>query len=349
MGSPSAVPPPITDRALANLPADEQAARAWALHLSRNDSEVTSMFCGQLQSRICCLSCGNASYCFDPFFDLSVPIPFGRKSAPSSVFIGDGGGEGTVGGGGEGGRRTNIDDCNTGGGQQSSSTCTVEDCLRAFTREEALDGDNRPVCSACRQRQKSVKSLAVHRFPPVLVIHLKRFQYDSSNRDKIGTPVDFPISGLDLAPFSTPRACISLFAEGQGWELLSGDCVYSGLGEASYRGELSSRGWGGSSSDMGGSEGGRGRETPRRDSPRKSVFSPSPIYELYGVCNHMGGLEGGHYTAHCRGSGSSSDGSGSTWNTFDDARVSRVNPARVGGSAAYVLFYRLKWPEERDG
>lgn len=35
--------------------------------------------------------------------------------------------------------------------------------------------------------------------PQVLVVHLKRFSYTSRLRDKLTTPVDFPLEGLDLS------------------------------------------------------------------------------------------------------------------------------------------------------
>lgn len=59
-------------------------------------------------------------------------------------------------------------------------------------------------------------------------------------------------------------------------------------------------------------------------------------YELYGVSNHYGGLDGGHYTADCR---SPVNGK---WYSFDDSRVSekRGTAYDLVSDAAYVLFYR---------
>lgn len=73
-GSAPAGPCDLSSEALSRLPAEQQADRAWAAHLARNDSEITGIFSGQLESRIRCKACGNVSYCFDPFFDLSVPL-----------------------------------------------------------------------------------------------------------------------------------------------------------------------------------------------------------------------------------------------------------------------------------
>lgn len=90
---PSPAPPaPLSDEAMSRLSAEEQADRAWFQHLSRNDSDITRMFCGQLQSRISCLSCGNISHCFDPFFDLSVPLPSRQSDAGAAAAGGGGGG-----------------------------------------------------------------------------------------------------------------------------------------------------------------------------------------------------------------------------------------------------------------
>ena len=33
------------------------------------------------------------------------------------------------------------------------------------------------------------------------VVHLKRFSYSRASRDKLDAPVDFPLQGLDLAPY----------------------------------------------------------------------------------------------------------------------------------------------------
>lgn len=44
--------------------------------------------------------------------------------------------------------------------------------------------------------------MSIYRFPPLLVIHLKRFHYSSWRRDKINTSVKFPTEGLDLSPYT---------------------------------------------------------------------------------------------------------------------------------------------------
>ncbi|PSN47889.1 Ubiquitin carboxyl-terminal hydrolase 15 [Blattella germanica] len=57
------------------------------------------------------------------------------------------------------------------------------------------------------------------------------------------------------------------------------------------------------------------------------------VYDLIGVCNHYGGLGGGHYTAFCQNQNDHK------WYLFDDNSVSEINEQSVVSSAAYVLFY----------
>jgi ubiquitin C-terminal hydrolase len=59
-------------------------------------------------------------------------------------------------------------------------------------------------------------------------------------------------------------------------------------------------------------------------------------YELYGICNHIGGVTGGHYTAFIRNVENK-------WLHFNDRIVESVdNPNDVISPAAYCLFYRKK-------
>ncbi len=61
-----------------------------------------------------------------------------------------------------------------------------------------------------------------------------------------------------------------------------------------------------------------------------------PIYDLYAVSNHFGGVGGGHYTAYAKGD----DG---TWCNFDDSRVtSGIDESEVVSPAAYCLYYKRK-------
>jgi len=59
-------------------------------------------------------------------------------------------------------------------------------------------------------------------------------------------------------------------------------------------------------------------------------------YELYGVCNHMGGVLGGHYTSFVKNANGK-------WYSFNDTIVSEVEiKESIISPKAYVLFYRKK-------
>jgi ubiquitin carboxyl-terminal hydrolase 8 len=59
-------------------------------------------------------------------------------------------------------------------------------------------------------------------------------------------------------------------------------------------------------------------------------------YTLYGVCNHFGSLESGHYTAYCY-----SQVYGK-WHKYDDTEVYEMAASDVKSPAAYILFYSAK-------
>lgn len=71
-------------------------------------------------------------------------------------------------------------------------------------------------------------------------------------------------------------------------------------------------------------------------------------YELNGVVNHYGTLEGGHYTSFCR-VGSGFERSAITlngrkarnWVKFDDHEVTDISPVDVKTQGAYILFYSM--------
>lgn len=70
---------------------------------------------------------------------------------------------------------------------------------------------------------------------------------------------------------------------------------------------------------------------------------PQPVYDLFAVINHHGGMLGGHYTAFGRCTDSvDTRNSEVGWRLFDDSRVSAVSDARVVTSWAYMLFYRRR-------
>ncbi|MED6278361.1 Ubiquitin carboxyl-terminal hydrolase 43, partial [Characodon lateralis] len=69
---------------------------------------------------------------------------------------------------------------------------------------------------------------------------------------------------------------------------------------------------------------------------RPDLAPPDFLYDLYAVCNHHGGMHGGHYTAFCR---NSVDGQ---WYSYDDSTVEPIPEAEVCTRGAYILFYQKR-------
>ncbi|XP_053126083.1 ubiquitin carboxyl-terminal hydrolase 2 isoform X2 [Hemicordylus capensis] len=165
-------PKPGSDN-LDHLPDDEKGRQMWMKYLDREDSRIGDLFVGQLKSSLTCSVCGFCSTAFDPFWDLSLPIPKGYGEV------------------------------------------NLIDCMRLFTKEDILDGDEKPICSRCKARTKCTKKFSIQRFPKILVLHLKRFSEARMRSSKLTTFVNFPLKDLDLreiASQSCNHAIYNLYA-----------------------------------------------------------------------------------------------------------------------------------------
>jgi ubiquitin carboxyl-terminal hydrolase 8 len=142
------------------------------------------------------------------------------------------------------------------------------DCFDLYCKPEFLEGDNAWYNEKTGVKEDIKKQLSFFNFPKILVIVLKRFTPDGSQ--KINNKIDFPINDLDLSKY------------------------VRGYNPKSY------------------------------------------VYDLYGICNHMGGVMGGHYTAFVRNSENQ-------WLHYNDRNVETVeNPESIITPMSYCLFYRKK-------
>jgi ubiquitin carboxyl-terminal hydrolase 4/11/15 len=66
---------------------------------------------------------------------------------------------------------------------------------------EQLEETEMWYCNRCKEHVRAWKQFHLYRAPPILIIHLKRFQYSATThrRDKINIFIDFPLEGLDLS------------------------------------------------------------------------------------------------------------------------------------------------------
>ncbi|KAG7164510.1 Ubiquitin carboxyl-terminal hydrolase 8-like 1 [Homarus americanus] len=143
----------------------------------------------------------------------------------------------------------------------SSNRCTLRDLLHHYYKESNIEYK----CSKCKKLRNCIRKLDIWKLPPLLILHLNRFEHDVLMKKKQNF-VDFPLDNLDLT-----KHC--------------------------------------------------------------GINNRYTNFELYGVSNHYGTMDGGHYTAFCKSS------LNKVWNKFDDHEVYELSPGNVKSSAAYLLFY----------
>eukprot|EP00069_Balaena_mysticetus_P022019 bmy_03235T0 len=56
--------------------------------------------------------------------------------------------------------------------QRGYPEVTLMDCMRLFTKEDVLDGDEKPTCCRCRARKRCIKKFSIQRFPKILVLRI---------------------------------------------------------------------------------------------------------------------------------------------------------------------------------
>ncbi|PIA13669.1 cysteine proteinase [Coemansia reversa NRRL 1564] len=170
----------------------KQASIQWKRYIRRSLSIITSIFQGQIQSRLTCMTCNHTSTTYHTFTELSVPIPEPCNSNNSSGA--------NVGKSGMSFLRKNK--------QKTEQVLPVNiyQCLDAYSEMEVLDGNDKWMCPRCKTKRKATKQLKVSRLPQVLIVHLKRFSTRGHFREKLETNVHIPTQRLYMENYITPGA-----------------------------------------------------------------------------------------------------------------------------------------------
>jgi ubiquitin carboxyl-terminal hydrolase 8 len=179
----------------------------------------------------------------------------------------------------------------------------LRDCLRSYCAQERLSGDEVWRCPRCKVDREATKKLTITRAPEYLVIHFKRFSASHTERArKVRTPIEFPINGLDLSPFTLPP----LTQEDEDYII-----AYAKSG-AQNLAELKA----------------------------DAAMSGPYVYNAYGVIRHIGNtLSSGHYTAMVKdkGKGCWREFNDEKATDFDPDRLS--SSSRLQNEQAYIVFY----------
>ena len=169
-----------------------------------------------------------------------------------------------------------------------------------------------------------MKRMSLWRLPPVVIIHLKRFQFTQHMRRKLRDFVEFPVEGLDLSRImarDSPGTTSNVSEVGSKDEKpAAGEDEKLEAEEKSE--DKSDEKTNGNSKD-------EDVSTQMNSDDGRSEM----LYDLYGVVHHQGALSAGHYVASLK---SDVDGQ---WRLFNDAQVYEIHSRDVVDSSAYLLFY----------
>ncbi len=190
-----------------------------------------------------------------------------------------------------------------------AGSVTLEDCLDAFAKEEKIP---EAYCSRCKDFRVQTKRMSLWRLPPVVIIHLKRFQFTQHMRRKLRDLVVFPIEGLDLSRIMAEESIGSTKSEKDTPANSNGALKSESAGEKQVDEDV---------------------DEPSETQSIKDDGRSEKLYDLYGVVHHQGALSGGHYVASLK---SEIDGQ---WRLYNDAQIYEIHARDVVDSSAYILFY----------
>ena len=252
-----------------------------------------------------------------------------------------------------------------------NATITLDECIANFSAKEEVDEG---YCSKCKTFHPMTKVMELWRLPPIMIIHLKRFQHSVSSRRKLKNLVTFSLDDQDFS---------SIVARARGESRVNDFEDYSGevetrkdqedrsiLVEDKEEKKKEKAGFGGDAQDVvKGAEGGdrtsleaenkeeveggeprsdsggddEGEEDMKIDYENVNNLSASngrdnSLYSLYGIVHHIGALSAGHYVSSVRDANDSS-----RWKLFNDEKIMIVQDVtKLVDHTAYCLFYVRK-------
>lgn len=289
---------------------------------------INRFYEGKMIDYVKCLECGTEKSREDTFLDIPLPVrPFGSNVAYNSV----------------------------------------EEALRAFVQYETLEENNQYFCEKCNKKCDAHKGLKFTKFPYLLTLHLKRFDFDfkTFHRIKLNDKVTFP-DILNLNPFISSTSNQESPSSDENIGLVKCDdssTTDSGTLDDDYvlcENNLSNSNH--TNHDQDDDEGidmsngpstsnctvhNHENEKNRSDSLGKGPYN----YELFSIMIHSGSASGGHYYAYIK------DFRTQEWFCFNDQSVTQITHDDIqktyGGGAsrpycrvssscanAYMLMYR---------
>eukprot|EP00933_Yihiella_yeosuensis_P073593 TRINITY_DN82304_c0_g1_i1.p1 TRINITY_DN82304_c0_g1~~TRINITY_DN82304_c0_g1_i1.p1 ORF type:complete len:471 (-),score=84.71 TRINITY_DN82304_c0_g1_i1:145-1557(-) len=96
----------------------------------------------------------------------------------------------------------------------AKSMTQVTDAIAQYLEAEHLTGDEQWHCEKCKKKVDATKKIDLWKLPPVLVLHLKRFEFDPKTQkfEKTDNRLNMKLQGLDLQEFcSSPQRDGSIY------------------------------------------------------------------------------------------------------------------------------------------
>uniref|UniRef100_A0A1L8DSM0 Ubiquitin carboxyl-terminal hydrolase 47 n=1 Tax=Nyssomyia neivai TaxID=330878 RepID=A0A1L8DSM0_9DIPT len=282
---------------------------------------INQLYQGTMIDYVKCLECGTEKSREDTFLDIPLSVkPFGSTVAYGSI----------------------------------------EEALRAFVQPETLEENNQYSCETCNKKCNAHKGLKFSKFPYVLTLHLKRFDFDyqTMRRIKLNDKVTFPqtLNLNNLVNTSNPG--FGAAADAEVATKVSDDCSTvttdsgSALEEESCSATTTITN---NEPDMQDDDEGIDMSTSTDHKTNAAHASGPYIYELFSIMIHSGSASGGHYYAYIK------DFDSSEWYCFNDQTVTSITQEDIqksfgGGRAlysgaysssinAYMLMYRRIEPQ----
>nr|CAD7395807.1 unnamed protein product [Timema cristinae] len=237
-----------------------------------------------------------------------------------------------------------------------------EEALRAFVQPETLDGNNQYFCEKCNKKCDAHKGLKFSKFPYLLTLHLKRFDFDyqTLHRIKLNDKVVFP-DLLNLNSFILTAASSKEDSEPVTEDMIVKNDDSSTTDSGSALDDESCQGTDTTiltqdidyQEDDEGIDMSNGPNHHENEKNRRHTLQRGPyMYELFSIMIHSGSASGGHYYAYIK------DFKSKEWFCFNDQTVSRITKDDIqktyGGGPlkgyysgayssstnAYMLMYR---------
>nr|CAD7196168.1 unnamed protein product [Timema douglasi] len=284
---------------------------------------ILRLYEGKMIDYVKCLDCSTEKSREDTFLDIPLPVrPFGSTVAYGSV----------------------------------------EEALRAFVQPETLDGNNQYFCEKCNKKCDAHKGLKFSKFPYLLTLHLKRFDFDyqTLHRIKLNDKVVFP-DLLNLNSFILTAASSKEDSEPVTEDMIVKNDDSSTTDSGSALDDESCQGTDTTiltqdidyQEDDEGIDMSNGPNHHENEKNRRHTLQRGPyMYELFSIMIHSGSASGGHYYAYIK------DFKSKEWFCFNDQTVSRITKDDIqktyGGGPlkgyysgayssstnAYMLMYR---------